>query len=90
MPSTPAPNLNGLPASAGPRIFYNCPSGNYYDYKAFAMGARSQVGHRAATSSATPPADVHALVCLAFLPCMPDSTVMVPSRRSNIECTHGN
>lgn len=27
---------------SGPRIFYNCPSGNYYDYKAFAMGARSQ------------------------------------------------
>lgn len=23
---------------------YNCPSGNYYDYRAFAMGARSQVG----------------------------------------------
>jgi 20S proteasome subunit alpha 6 len=27
---------------AGPHIFYNCPSGNYYDYRAFAMGARSQ------------------------------------------------
>jgi 20S proteasome subunit alpha 6 len=27
---------------AGAHIFYNCPSGNYYDYKAFAMGARSQ------------------------------------------------
>ncbi|KAL4421352.1 hypothetical protein ABPG75_010643 [Micractinium tetrahymenae] len=27
---------------SGPHIFYNCPSGNYYDYKAFAMGARSQ------------------------------------------------
>ena len=24
-------------------MFNNCPSGNYYDYKAFAMGARSQV-----------------------------------------------
>jgi hypothetical protein len=35
-----------LPAvsPAGPHVFYNCPSGNYYDYKAFAMGARSQVG----------------------------------------------
>lgn len=31
----------GVDAS-GPRVFYNCPSGNYYDYKAFAMGARSQ------------------------------------------------
>ncbi len=29
--------------SAGTRLFYNCPSGNYYDYKGFAMGARSQV-----------------------------------------------
>ena len=27
---------------SGPHIFYNCPSGNFYDYKAFAMGARSQ------------------------------------------------
>lgn len=27
---------------SGPHVFYNCPSGNYYDYKAFAMGARSQ------------------------------------------------
>eukprot|EP00887_Chlorella_sp_A99_P005736 scaffold1.g5736.t1 len=27
---------------SGARVFYNCPSGNYYDYKAFAMGARSQ------------------------------------------------
>jgi len=27
---------------AGAHIFYNCPSGNYYDYKAFAIGARSQ------------------------------------------------
>lgn len=27
---------------AGPHIFYSCPSGNYYDYRAFAMGARSQ------------------------------------------------
>lgn len=27
---------------SGTRLFYNCPSGNYYDYKSFAMGARSQ------------------------------------------------
>lgn len=27
---------------AGVHIYYNCPSGNFYDYKAFAMGARSQ------------------------------------------------
>lgn len=30
--------------SSGARLFYNCPSGNFYDYKAFAIGARSQVG----------------------------------------------
>lgn len=29
--------------AAGTRLFYSCPSGNYFDYKAFAMGARSQV-----------------------------------------------
>lgn len=27
---------------SGTRLFYSCPSGNYFDYKAFAMGARSQ------------------------------------------------
>eukprot|EP00854_Cymbomonas_tetramitiformis_P005989 gene5990-7198_t len=26
----------------GPHLYYNCPSGNYYEYKAHAMGARSQ------------------------------------------------
>lgn len=26
----------------GAHIYYNCPSGNYYEYKAFAMGSRSQ------------------------------------------------
>jgi 20S proteasome subunit alpha 6 len=26
----------------GPHIFYNCPSGNYYEYKAMTIGARSQ------------------------------------------------
>ena len=29
--------------STGPRLYYNCPSGNVYEYKAMAMGARSQV-----------------------------------------------
>lgn len=24
-------------------LYYSCPSGNYYEYKAFAIGARSQV-----------------------------------------------
>lgn len=24
-------------------LYYNCPSGNFYEYKAFAIGARSQV-----------------------------------------------
>jgi 20S proteasome alpha/beta subunit len=28
----------------GVKLFYNCPSGNYYDYKAMAIGGRSQVG----------------------------------------------
>ena len=27
----------------GPHIYYNCPSGNYYEYKAMTIGARSQV-----------------------------------------------
>lgn len=27
----------------GAHLFYNCPSGAYYDYKAMAIGARSQV-----------------------------------------------
>jgi 20S proteasome subunit alpha 6 len=26
----------------GAHLFYNCPSGAYYDYKAMAIGARSQ------------------------------------------------
>ena len=28
---------------SGAKLFYNCPSGNFYEYKAFAIGARSQV-----------------------------------------------
>ncbi|XP_022586644.2 proteasome subunit alpha type-1 [Cyclospora cayetanensis] len=28
--------------SSGPRLFENCPSGNYYEYNAIAFGARSQ------------------------------------------------
>ena len=28
---------------SGAKLFYNCPSGNYYQYKSFAIGARSQV-----------------------------------------------
>ncbi|EFJ11377.1 hypothetical protein SELMODRAFT_158876 [Selaginella moellendorffii] len=27
---------------AGPHLYYNCPSGNYYEYYAFAIGSRSQ------------------------------------------------
>lgn len=32
---------------SGPRLFYCCPSGNYYEYLAHAIGGRSQVlaGH---------------------------------------------
>lgn len=26
----------------GAKLYYNCPSGNYYEYKANAVGARSQ------------------------------------------------
>lgn len=29
----------------GAHLYYNCPSGAYYDYKAMAIGARSQVPH---------------------------------------------
>ena len=39
---------------SGGHLFYNCPSGNYYEYKAFAIGARSQ---------ASPPSVVCADVC---------------------------
>jgi Proteasome subunit len=31
---------------SGAKLFYNCPSGNFYQYKAYAMGARSQAGPR--------------------------------------------
>lgn len=34
--------VGGVDAT-GPRLYYNCPSGNVYEYKAMAMGARSQV-----------------------------------------------
>lgn len=27
----------------GVKLYYNCPSGNFYDYKAMAIGGRSQV-----------------------------------------------
>lgn len=29
--------------TSGPHLYYNCPSGNYYEYMAMAIGARSQV-----------------------------------------------
>lgn len=32
----------------GPKLYNTCPSGNYYECKAMAMGARSQVGGAAA------------------------------------------
>ena len=35
--------LSGGYDQTGARLFYNCPSGNYYEYKASAVGARSQV-----------------------------------------------
>lgn len=34
--------VGGWDKDAG-HLYYNCPSGNYYEYKAFAVGARSQV-----------------------------------------------
>lgn len=27
---------------SGPHLYYNCPSGNYFEYQAFAIGSRSQ------------------------------------------------
>lgn len=30
--------------SKGPHLFNTCPSGNYYEYRAMAIGARAQVG----------------------------------------------
>lgn len=33
--------VGGWDKDAG-HLYYNCPSGNYYEYKAFAVGARSQ------------------------------------------------
>ena len=36
-------HLRAARCCAGARLFYNCPSGAYYDYKAMAIGARSQV-----------------------------------------------
>ena len=29
---------------SGPHLYNTCPSGNYYEYKAMAIGARAQVG----------------------------------------------
>lgn len=34
---------------SGPHLYNTCPSGNYYEYKAMAIGARSQVGQLALT-----------------------------------------
>lgn len=35
--------LSGGYDQTGAKLYYNCPSGNYYEYKANAVGARSQV-----------------------------------------------
>jgi 20S proteasome subunit alpha 6 len=32
----------GYDEKSGAHVYYNCPSGNFYEYKAFAMGSRSQ------------------------------------------------
>jgi 20S proteasome subunit alpha 6 len=32
----------GYDEKTGAHVYYNCPSGNFYEYKAFAMGSRSQ------------------------------------------------
>ena len=42
--------VGGWDKDAG-HLYYNCPSGNYYEYKAFAVGARSQVGAPAAQAA---------------------------------------
>ena len=51
----------------GPHIYYNCPSGNYYEYKAMTIGARSQVCTLHAPASAARgwyAHTSHALACL--------------------------
>ena len=31
---------------SGAKLFYSCPSGNFYEYKAMAIGSRSQVSNQ--------------------------------------------
>lgn len=38
---------------SGAKLFYNCPSGNFYEYKANAIGARSQVWVRSNLAQST-------------------------------------
>jgi 20S proteasome subunit alpha 6 len=38
----PPPTLSLLLQRTGPHLFQTCPSGNYYEWKAMALGARSQ------------------------------------------------
>ena len=39
----------------GAKLYYNCPSGNYYEYKANAVGARSQASRFRTPSSPVMP-----------------------------------
>ena len=53
---------------SGAKLFYNCPSGNFYEYKANAIGARSQV--TAVTRGSL-------RVCRPDSGCSPNSTELV-------------
>lgn len=44
------PSFNVL-QTLGPHLYQTCPSSNYYDCKAMAIGARSQVGESGVVNS---------------------------------------
>lgn len=54
--------VGGWDKAAG-HLYYNCPSGNYYEYKAFAVGARSQVSLHTSANSAMS-MTLHPSLCL--------------------------
>jgi hypothetical protein len=47
----------------GPHLYNTCPSGNFYEYKAHAIGARSQVRAAAASHCCLPTAAAAARSC---------------------------
>ena len=52
----------------GAKLYYNCPSGNYYEYKANAVGARSQA-RTTVHSAVTEAYAYHTNFCLLLLYC---------------------